>query len=181
MDYPDGHRGVHFFKTVSPFDTTSFKAIPADLTEMKVGDYVLTCPDQSWLVNKTAFGRNQTHWGAPDVVAYLSPKAREYYRIDAYPITKINTASIYISTETDNIKIDYKGDPREFVKTKNLVFKYYMPDKEFMDMILSPTRPEDFVFDEDKWNEAQRLWNNIKDDAKDKPVDDIIVMLKKCL
>ena len=32
-DYPDGHRGVYSFNTVSPFDTTLFKAIPADLTK----------------------------------------------------------------------------------------------------------------------------------------------------
>lgn len=179
MDYPNGHRGAHTIKTVSPFNTTLFKAIPADLSEMKVGDFVLTCPAQVFLDDSTAFNRVQTLWEAPEVVYTIAPKSREYYRYDAYPITKINTASIYISTETDNIKIDFKDN--HFVKTKGLRFRFYIAEADFMGLVTSPSMPVDFVFDEAKWNIAQRIWNNIKDNVKDKSVDDIITLLEKLL
>jgi hypothetical protein len=179
MDYPNGHRGAHTIKTVSPFNTTLFKAIPADLSEMKVGDFVLTCPSQFFAEDTSVFHRTLSFWQAPQVVSILAPKSIEYYQIDAYPITKINTASIYISTETDNIKIDYKDN--HFVKTKGLGFRFYIAEADFMDLITSPSMPVDFVFDEAKWNIAQRIWNKIKDNVKDKSVDDIITLLEKLL
>lgn len=146
--------GFDYFhlKTKTPYNTDLFHVIPDFNHEntMKVGDFLLTCPDTAHWGGTPTLGEFGVKLVEQDLADALSPYGwctpsaggntmefcAPYYQLDAYRIERFTPAHAYIKNDTgEEIRIGIYTDGTKWKnESKRLFFGFFMPYREFMDM-----------------------------------------------